>query len=257
MILIDTHTHLYLNAFDDDREAMVRRAIDSGVKYMFLPNIDSGSVAGMHALCTRFPENCFPMMGLHPTSVKEDYLKEMDQVERLLGEGTYYGIGETGIDLYWDKTHYREQVAVFNRHIDLALQYDLPLVIHARESFRELFRVLESRDISGIRGVFHCFTGSMEEARRAIGLGFMLGIGGVLTYRKSGLDAVVKETGLEPLVLETDAPYLPPVPHRGKRNESAYVVHVAEYLAECLNTDLEEVAAVTTRNAARLFNLNL
>lgn len=257
MILIDTHTHLYLNAFDDDREAMVKRAIDTGVRYMFLPNIDSVSVAGMHALCARFPENCFPMMGLHPTSVKEDYLKEMDQVERLLEERTYYGIGETGIDLYWDKTYYREQVSVFNRHIDLALQYDLPLVIHARESFRELFRVLESRDIIGIRGVFHCFTGSMEEARRAIGLGFMLGIGGVLTYKNSGLDEVVRQTGLDPLVLETDAPYLSPVPHRGKRNESAYVLHVADRLAECLGTTIEEVARVTTRNASSLFNLNI
>lgn len=257
MILIDTHAHLYLNAFDKDREQMVERAIADSVRYMFMPNIDSRSVAGMHALGRRYPENCFPMMGLHPTSVKGDYLKEMEHVERLLGENTYYAVGECGIDLYWDKTWYREQVEVFNRHIDLALACDLPLVIHARESFREIFRVLEGRDISGIRGVFHCFTGTVEEARRATGLGFMLGIGGVLTYKNSGLDEVVRMTGLEPLVLETDAPYLSPVPHRGKRNESAYIVHVAEHLAECLNMDLEEVAAITTRNAARLFNLNL
>ncbi|HSG68066.1 MAG TPA: TatD family hydrolase [Bacteroidales bacterium] len=257
MILIDTHTHLYLNAFDDDREEMVNRAIATGVKYMFLPNIDSTSVKGMHALANKFPENCFPMMGLHPTSVKENYREELALVEKLLGEITYWGIGETGIDLYWDKTYYREQVEAFNRQIDLAIAYDLPLVIHARESFREIFRVLENRDIKGLRGVFHCFTGSSDEANRAIKLGFMLGIGGVLTYNKSGLDKVVEEVGLEHLILETDAPFLPPVPHRGKRNESAYVLHVADRMAEVLGKPLDEVASATTANACELFNLNL
>ncbi|MBE9484720.1 MAG: TatD family hydrolase, partial [Bacteroidetes bacterium] len=236
MILIDTHTHLYLNAFDDDREATVERAIASGVKYMFLPNIDSGSVSSLNALCERFPENCFPLMGLHPTSVKENFHDELAQVEKLLDEQIYYGVGETGIDLYWDKTYYREQVEAFNRQIDLALEHGLPLVIHARESFTEIFRVLENRDISGLRGVFHCFTGKLEEAERAIKLGFMLGIGGVLTYKNSGLDHVVAELGTEHLILETDAPYLPPVPHRGKRNESAYIIHVADKLAEVLGS---------------------
>ncbi|MEN8225566.1 MAG: TatD family hydrolase [Bacteroidota bacterium] len=257
MILIDTHTHLYLNAFDDDREAMVERAIATGIKYMFMPNIDSSSVKGMHALSERFPENCFPMMGLHPTSVKENFEDELSMVEKLLEENTYYGIGETGIDLYWDKTYYREQVKAFNRQIDLAIEYDLPLVIHARESFDEIFRVLENRNIKGLRGVFHCFTGDTEQAKRAIGLGFMLGIGGVLTYKKSGLDEVVSEIGSEHLILETDAPFLPPVPHRGKRNESSYVLHVADKLAEILNVPLAEVAEVTTGNACDLFNLNL
>ena len=257
MTLIDTHTHLYLNAFDDDREAMVQRAIASGVAYMFLPNIDSTSVEGMHALARLFPENCFPMMGLHPTSVKENYHEELALVEKLLEENTYWGVGETGIDLYWDKTYYREQVEVFNRQIDLALAYDLPLVIHARESFNEIFRVLENRDITGLRGVFHCFTGTAEEARRAMGLGFMLGIGGVLTYPKSGLDKVVEEIGPERLILETDAPFLPPVPHRGKRNESAYMLHVADRLADILDMDTGKVADITTANACELFNLNL
>ncbi len=257
MILIDTHTHLYLNAFDDDREAMVERAIASGVKYMFLPNIDSSSFRGMHELCERFPENCFPMMGLHPTSVKENFREELDKVEKLLKENTYYGIGETGIDLYWDKTFYREQLKAFNRQIDLSMEYDLPLVIHARESFTEIFRVLENRDIKGLRGVFHCFTGSIEEADRAIGLGFMLGIGGVLTYKKSGLDHVVAALGPDHLILETDAPFLPPVPHRGKRNESAYVLHVADKIAEVLDIPTSEVAKITTRNACNLFNLNI
>ena len=257
MILIDTHTHLYLNAFDDDREAMVERAIASDVKYMFLPNIDSGSVSSMNALCERFPENCFPLMGLHPTSVKENFHDELAQVEKLLDEQIYYGVGETGIDLYWDKTYYREQVEAFNRQIDLSLEHGLPLVIHARESFTEIFRVLENRDISGLRGVFHCFTGKLDEAERAIKLGFMLGIGGVLTYKNSGLDHVVAELGTEHLILETDAPYLPPVPHRGKRNESAYIIHVADKLAEVLGSTAKEVAETTTRNACTLFNLNI
>ena len=257
MNLIDTHTHLYLNAFDDDRESMVERAIASGVKYMFLPNIDSTSVKGMHALSERFPENCFPMMGLHPTSVKDNFRMELTQVESLLETNTYYGVGETGIDLYWDKTYYREQVEAFNRQIDLALEYDLPLIIHARESFTEIFRVLENRTIRGLQGVFHCFTGTLKEAERAIGLGFMLGIGGVLTYPKSGLDSVVNKLGLDHVILETDAPFLPPVPHRGKRNESAYVIHIADKLAEILGMPAKQVAEVTTGNAARLFNLNL
>jgi len=257
MILIDTHTHLYLNAFDDDREALVERAIASGVKFMFLPNIDHTSVDGMHDLCRQFPENCFPMMGLHPTSVKENFREELALVEKNLEENTYYAVGECGIDLYWDKTFYREQVEAFNRQIDLALEYDLPLVIHARESFKEIFRVLENRDITGLKGIFHCFTGTLEDARRAIGLGFLLGIGGVLTYKKSGLDAVVAELGSDQLVLETDAPFLPPVPHRGKRNESAYVIHVADKLAEVLSIPAGEVAEITTRNAAGLFNMSI
>ncbi|MDT8393049.1 MAG: TatD family hydrolase [Bacteroidales bacterium] len=257
MILIDTHTHLYLNAFDEDREQMVERAITSGIKYMFLPNIDSSSVKGMHGLCDRFPENCFPMMGLHPTSVKENYKQELDKIIKLLEENTYYGIGETGIDLYWDKTYYREQLASFNFQIDLAIEYNLPLVIHARESFTEIFSQLENRDISGLQGVFHCFTGNREEAERAIQLGFMLGIGGVLTYKRSGLDQVVEQIGIEHLILETDAPFLPPVPHRGKRNESAYLIHVADKLAEVLKMPLEEVSRITTQNAGKLFNFNI
>lgn len=257
MILIDTHTHLYLNAFDDDREAMVERAISIGVKYMFLPNIDSSSVKGMHQLCDRFPENCFPMMGLHPTSVKDNFRDELTLVEKLLEENTYYGIGETGIDLYWDKTFYREQVEAFNRQIDLAIEYGLPLIIHARESFKEIFRVLDNRNIDGLTGVFHCFTGNVDEARHAIDLGFMLGIGGVLTYNKSGLDEVISEIGIKKVVLETDAPFLPPVPHRGKRNESAYVLHVADKLADILSIPDNDVARITTGNACELFNLNI
>jgi len=211
----------------------------------------------MHDLCAHFPENCFPMMGLHPTSVKENYKDELKTVEAQLENNTYWAIGETGIDLYWDKSFYREQVIAFNHQIDLALEYNLPLVIHARESFKEIFRVLENRDITDLTGVFHCFTGTLEEAERAVGLGFMLGIGGVLTYKNSGLDAVVSAIGPDHLVLETDAPFLPPVPHRGKRNESAYVLHVADKLAENINIPVKDVAKITTQNAAKLFNLNI
>lgn len=257
MILIDTHTHLYLNAFNNDREEVVARALADGVKYMLLPNIDSTSVKDMHALCNRFPENCFPMMGLHPTSVKGNFREELKMVEDLLASNNYFGVGETGIDLYWDKTWYREQVEAFKRQIDLAIAYDLPLIIHARESFTEIFRVLENRDTGGLRGVFHCFTGDIGQAKRAIALDFKLGIGGVLTYKNSGLDQVVSEIGLNELILETDAPYLSPVPHRGKRNESAYVLHVAEKLSEILNISIEEVAEATTRNASELFNMNI
>ena len=257
MILIDTHTHLYLDAFTNDREKVVARALADGVKYMLLPNIDSTSVKDMHALCDRFPENCFPMMGLHPTSVKGNFREELKMVEDSLASNNYFGVGETGIDLYWDKAWYREQVEVFNRQIDLAIAYDLPLIIHARESFTEIFRVLENRDTSGLRGVFHCFTGDVGQAKRAIALDFKLGIGGVLTYKNSGLDQVVSEIGLNELILETDAPYPSPVPHRGKRNESAYVLHVAEKLSEILNISIEEVAEATTRNASELFNMNI
>ena len=257
MILIDTHTHLYLNAFNNDREEVVARALADGVKYMLLPNIDSSSVKGMKALCDRFPENCFPMMGLHPTSVKGNFREELKMVEDLLASNNYFGVGETGIDLYWDKTWYREQVEAFNRQIDLAIAYDLPLIIHARESFTEIFRVLENRDTGGLRGVFHCFTGDVGQAKHATALDFKLGIGGVLTYKNSGLDQVVSEIGLNELILETDAPYLSPVPHRGKRNESAYVLHVAEKLSEILNISIEEVAEATTHNASELFNMNI
>jgi TatD DNase family protein len=184
-------------------------------------------------------------------------MEELVLVENLLAKNHYYGVGETGIDLYWDKTFYREQLVAFNKQIDLAISYDLPLIIHARESFTEIFRVLENRNIEGLRGVFHCFTGDVSEAERAIGLGFLLGIGGVLTYKKSGLDAVVSEIGIDNIILETDAPFLPPVPYRGKRNESAYILYVAEELSSILNMPLEEVAEITTQNASALFNLNI
>ncbi len=255
MVLTDTHTHLYLNAFDEDRHAVVRRALDQDIRYMLLPNIDQGSIGPMLALCEAFPENCLPMLGLHPTSVKADFEEELQAVLAHFEEGRYVAIGETGIDLYWDKTFLRQQQQAFRAQIDLALEKDLPIVIHSRDSFREIMEVLNDYRGCGLRGVFHCFTGTLQEAGQVLGLGFMLGIGGVLTFKNSGLDLVVKEVGIEHLLLETDSPFLAPVPFRGKRNESQYIHLIAGKLAEVKQMSREAVAGATTRNAIRLFNL--
>jgi TatD DNase family protein len=253
MIFTDTHTHLYLNAFDEDRSEVVQNAIDQNIKYMLLPNIDSASVSGMFELCTDFPKNCFPMMGLHPTSVKENYKDELKNVEEWLEKKKFIAVGEIGIDLYWDKTFKREQEEAFRYQIDLALKHDLPFVIHSRESFDEIFAVLYDYRESGLKGVFHCFTGTLDQAQKAIDLGFFLGIGGVVTFKNSGLDSVVKEIDLKNIMLETDSPFLAPMPFRGKRNESAYIHLIARKIAEIKNMDLSIVAEITTNNAKNLF----
>jgi len=253
MIFTDTHTHLYLNAFDDDRAEVLQNAIDQNIKYMLLPNIDSGSVSGMLGLCNEFPRNCFPMMGLHPTSVNENYRDELNLVEDWLGKKKFCAVGEIGIDLYWDKTYIKEQEEAFRYQIDLALKYDLPIVIHSRESFDEIFTVLEDYKNTGIQGVFHCFTGTLEQAHKAIDLGFFLGIGGVVTFKNSGLDKVVNEIDLKNIILETDSPFLAPMPFRGKRNESAYINIIARKIAEIKNIEITEVAEATTGNAKNLF----
>jgi TatD DNase family protein len=224
---------------------------------MLLPNIDGRSLRAMHSLCTAYPENCFPMIGLHPGSVKEDYREELDHLWKSMEEYTYRGIGESGIDLYRDKTYAGQQEDSFREHIRLARQSGLPLVIHARNSFSELFRILDAENNDGLTGIFHAFTGSADQARRIIDYGFKLGIGGIVTFKNAGLDKVVREIDLSHVVLETDAPYLAPVPFRGKRNEPAYLVNTAEKIAELHTLSLEEVARVTTRNAATLFNLNI
>ncbi|MFP4469770.1 MAG: TatD family hydrolase [Bacteroidales bacterium] len=255
MILTDTHTHLYLNQFDDDREATVQRAIDKGVRYMLLPNIDSASADPLLALCDKFPGHLFPMMGLHPTDVKENYTAELEKVEQLLSRHKFYAIGETGIDLYWDKTFIEEQKYSLRHQIALAKQHQLPVVLHVRESFDEIFEVIEDTIDENLTGVFHCFTGTAEQARRIIGWGFRLGIGGVLTFKNSGLDMVVKDIPMEHLLLETDSPFLAPKPFRGKRNESAYITYIAGKLATVKNMPVEEVADITTRNAVKLFGI--
>lgn len=253
-MFIDTHAHLYHKQFDSDREEMLQRALDAGVRKLMLPNIDHDSIDGMHALCDAHPGICFPMMGLHPCHVKEDASKDLAEVERLLSEGRYYAVGEIGIDLYWDKSLLAQQQEAFRTQVRWAKQLALPIVIHSRESFQECFAIVEEENDDSLRGVFHCFTGSVEEARSVTSLGgFFLGIGGVITYPKSGLAATMREVGAEHCVLETDAPYLAPVPYRGKRNESSYIPLVAQALAQATDRSLDRIAELTTMNAEKLF----
>lgn len=253
MVLVDTHAHLYLNAFDKDREQVVSHAIEQGIEYMLMPNIDSSSVQGMLSLADAFPENCLPMMGLHPTSVKDNYRQELETVEEWHGKHKFYAVGETGIDLYWDTSRLEEQEDAFRFQLNLARKLDLPIVIHTRNSFQEIFKIMDQEYQPGLSGVFHCFSGSLEQASRIIGWGFKLGIGGVLTFKNSGLEKVVQEIDLEHIILETDSPFLAPVPYRGKRNESAYIRIIANKLASVKAMDLETVAGITTQNARDLF----
>jgi len=253
MMLVDTHAHLYLEQFDEDRADMMQRASEAGVGHVYLPNIDSRTVEAMLAVEAAYPEQCFPMMGMHPCSVKENYEAELSVVRHWLEQRPFCAVGEIGIDLYWDKTFFEAQQKVFTTQVEWALEFDLPIVIHLRDSFDEVVELLKPIRDSRLRGIFHCFGGSVAQAETAISLGFLLGIGGVLTYKKSGLDETLKHIGLEHLVLETDSPYLSPVPYRGKRNESAYVRIVAERLADVKQVDLDTVAAVTTRNALKMF----
>ena len=252
--LIDTHAHLYSSKFDHDRTEMVRRAIAAGVTRMYLPNVDSESIDGMLALEAEFPEHCFAMMGLHPSHVKPDtYEQELALVEDWLGRRQWAGVGETGIDLYWDKTTLPIQQIAFARQIEWAKDLGRPIIIHSRESNEECLALVKAGQDGHLRGIFHCFSGTVGQAKRMIDLGFMLGIGGTLTYAKSELPAVLREIPLDHIVLETDAPYLPPVPHRGKRNESAYVRLVAEMLSEVKVLPVAEIARVTTANALKMF----
>lgn len=255
MQFVDTHTHLYLEEFSGDLKTVIDNAVSAGVTKMFLPNIDKGSIDNMLSLADEFPENCFPMIGLHPTSVKADYMKELAIVESQLQERKYYGIGECGIDLYWDKTYSFEQEFVFRHHIDLARNYDLPLIVHIRDSFNEVIEVLKDVDKKDIRGIFHCFSGSVEQAKQAIHYGFSLGLGGVITFKNNKMQETLKHIGLEHLVLETDAPFLAPVPYRGKRNEPAYIPLIAKMVAEIKGISPEQVAEATTNNAKKLFNI--
>lgn len=258
MVFADTHAHLYHKEFDRDRDEMLRRAISEGVNQFFLPNIDSSSIEGMLSMAANYPRHCYPMMGLHPCSVNASYETELALVEKHLAEKkhSFCAVGEIGIDLYWDKTFFREQQDAFRRQIILAKQYGLPIVIHTRNSFHEAFDIVNEQNDASLKGIFHCFSGTLDDANKIIGLGgFKLGIGGVLTFKNGGIDRVVAQVGLEHLVLETDAPYLAPVPHRGKRNESAYIPLVAAKLAELKQLSIEEIAAVTTANSSAVFTV--
>jgi TatD DNase family protein len=254
MNLIDTHTHIYLPEFDIDRDEVVKRAIGSGVVKMLMPNIDIHSVDLMLSTETRFPGICHPMIGLHPTSVKEDYLTQLDKLEKLYSRHKFIAIGEIGIDLYRDKTFLKEQLSAFRRQIAFAIDKGLPVVIHSRDSFPEVFSVLDEFEGKGLKGVLHAFTGNDKDAERATGMGFKLGIGGVVTFKNSGLDNIVKAIGPDSLILETDSPYLAPAPYRGKRNESSYICIINKKLAEIFGMSEEEVASIIFANSAGLFN---
>lgn len=256
MPFIDTHSHIYLPQFDHDRELMLQRAREAGIDKIFLPNIDLASIPLMHKLCDEHPRMCYPMMGLHPCDVKEGFETVLAQMQAMFSERKYIAIGEIGIDLFWDKTTLPMQVDAFMTQIEWAKEMQLPIVIHARDSFDEIFSVLDELNDDRLRGVFHCFTGTNEEARKVIEYGgFMMGIGGVLTYEKSGLDAVLANIPMEYLIVETDSPYLTPKPFRGKRNESAYVTFVASRLAEIKNIPIEEIGSITSENALKMFDL--
>jgi TatD DNase family protein len=255
MRLIDTHSHIYSEEFDQDIDLVIERAKEEKVEKILLPNIDSESIPRMHKLVEKYPDTCIAMMGLHPTSVKENYKNELATCKEWLKKGKYCAIGEIGIDLYWDKTFLKEQQDAFATQIEWALEYDLPIVIHARDSFNEIFEVLEKYQNKGLKGVFHSFTGNVEQAQKAIDLGFYIGVNGIVTFKNAGLDKTIGKLALKQLVVETDSPYLAPVPKRGKRNESAYVKHVANKLAEIFDVDLEEVANVTSKNAKNLFKI--
>ncbi len=252
--MIDTHSHIYLQRFHDDFEEMLQRAEEAGVKEIYLPNIDKDSIDDLKRVADNHP-HCKPMMGLHPSHVKEDYQEQLALVFKELEDPNrkYYAVGEIGIDLYWDKTHLEEQKKAFAIQIEKAKAMGLPIVIHCREAFDEIFEVLEAYADEKLFGIFHCFTGNLEQARRAISLNLKLGIGGIVTFKNGGLDKVVEQLELEHLVLETDAPYLAPMPYRGKRNEPSYTKYVAEKIAELKNTSLAEVDRITTQNARKVF----
>lgn len=255
MQFIDTHTHIYLDEFIPDREAVVQRAINEGISLMLLPNIDKDSIVPMKDLCANYPNNFKPMMGLHPTSVKEDFDEQISVVESELSQNQYIAIGEIGLDFYWDKTFYEQQLKALRIQFDWAKQMNLPVAIHTRQAMEEMFAEIKKAQNGTLKGVLHCFNGTVDEAQKAIDFGFYLGIGGVLTYKKSTLPAVLKTVPLEKMILETDSPFLPPVPYRGKRNESAYLIETAKKLAEVKEVDIEQLAEICTKNTKELFSI--
>jgi len=254
MIFTDTHTHLYYETDTESRKLLMDRCFENDVTRLFLPNVDSESLDLVAGLTNEYPDHCFPMTGLHPCNVKENYLEELEYLQKS-GLPSVVAIGEIGIDLYWEKTTLVQQQDAFRRQIRWAKDLDLPIVIHCREAFDQVYEILlEERD-EKLRGIFHCFSGTIEQAHRILELGFYLGIGGVLTYKNSGLDKVVQEIDLSHIVLETDSPYLAPVPFRGKTNESSYLPYIAAKVAAIKNLRIEEVAAITTENSKRIFGI--
>ena len=255
MNIIDTHTHLYLKQFKDDIDKVIQRSIDKGINKFIFPAIDSSHFDSMHSLKNKYPDDIYLMSGLHPTDVKKDFKDELEFVVNSLKTHDYIAIGEIGIDLHWDKSFLKQQQEAFRFQIRLAIKNDLPIVIHCREAFDEIFEILDKENCDKLRGVFHCFTGTLAQAKRAIDLGFVLGIGGVVTFKNGGIDKFLNQIDLKHLVLETDSPYLAPVPFRGKRNESSYIIHVIEKLSEIYGLSKEEIADITTKNAEKVFAL--
>ena len=255
MIITDTHTHLYSDAFDADRNDMIHRAINQGVSRFFIPAIDSTYTESMLQLEQDFPEHVFLMAGLHPTHVKENYTEELNHVDEMLAKRKFYAVGEIGIDLYWDTSTLEIQKKAFKYQIQLAKKYKLPIVIHCREAFNEIFEILETEKDDDLFGVFHCFTGDLEQAHPAISYNMKLGIGGVATFKNGKIDQFLNQIELKHIVLETDSPYLAPAPYRGKRNESAYIIKVLEKLSHIYKVSLEEIANITTQNSKDVFGI--
>lgn len=255
-MFIDTHTHLYDEKFELDRSSVIQNAIAHGIQRMYMPNCNSETIDAMLAIEKLFPENCFSMMGLHPCYVNENYKHELETMKAWIDKRHFKAVGEIGLDYYWDKSFVKEQKDAFQTQMEWALEAQLPIVIHMREATKDTLELVKPFARKGLKGVFHCFSGSLETAQQIIDLNFYLGIGGVLTYPKAGLQEVVKLVDIKHLVLETDAPYLTPVPYRGKRNESGYIQHIANKLAEIKEVSLQEVEAITTQNAMSLFQEN-
>ncbi len=256
MHFVDTHSHLFSSEFNHDRGEVIERAKAAGVKYMVLPNVDSSTIESLLYTSQQNPGFCFPAMGLHPTSVKDNFEDELVTIEKYLRSQKFYAVGEIGIDLYWDKTHIEEQKVAFRHQLKLAKELNLPVIIHSRNSFSEIFSIVDQVNDSNLRGVFHSFTGTLEQYNHISNYGgFYVGIGGVVTYKHGGVDKVVKDMNPNHILLETDSPYLSPVPHRGKRNESANIVPIAQKVAELLSLSLEQVADITTKNAHSLFSI--
>jgi TatD DNase family protein len=254
MKLVDTHCHLYSEEFKADIDIVMQSAEREGVERFYLPSVDSESIEAMLALSKKFPNKCIPMMGLHPCYVKANYLQELEIVKKYLAKEKFAAVGEIGLDFYWDKTFTQQQYEAFRMQIELSLQYNLPVVLHSRDAMQETIDIIKEYIPKGIKGIFHCFGGTHKNAVEIINAGFYLGIGGILTYKKSGLSEVLEKIDLEHLVLETDAPYLSPVPFRGKRNESSYLKYIVAKLAEVKKVSVDEVAQITTANAEKIFS---
>ncbi|UEG52780.1 TatD family hydrolase [Mucilaginibacter daejeonensis] len=255
MVLTDTHTHQYYETDPEKKAALMQRCLDNGISRLFLPNVDASSIAQVMDMVNTYPEHCFPMLGLHPCDVKANYEEELDAIHHALEDTKVYAIGEIGIDLYWDKTFIEQQRDAFTRQIGWAKERDLPINIHCRNAFDEVYAILQQQHDDKLKGIFHCFSGTVEQARQIIDLGLSLGIGGVVTYKNGGLDKVVEQIALQHIVLETDSPYLTPVPYRGKPNESSYLIYVAQKVADLHQTSVEEVARITTENSKIIFGV--